>query len=232
MKRRLVLLGAIPVVLTIGAAFYIQSLDEVETDRAIQTPVEVAARDVVETSDESFLIPDPVPQAGRLDIQESNADSCAEALRLGIAHGEQAEMDEATCALVLRMITGPRVPALPGFSGFEVRDAGDSSPRARLFAEPDDPAWSRTMEGRILSAAAEIIDFPAITLHSVCRSSTCGFLIAYTVAAYHGGSYNYYAEQLADELGFSGYHAGSSRDHDGIGLTFIYLGDWSTPRLE
>ena len=168
---------------------------------------------------------------------QANTDSCAELyrraqssnMRFGFADGRE---DEAGCAKALSIMFGPRVPAIPGLAGFEIRDFGDGSRRTILANESDNPEWSRPMEGAILSEIAALLDFPVTTLHAACRSSTCGLLFAYRVADHHGGNYNYFAQQLADELGFSGFHAGHSRGMDGNGFTIIYLGAWDTPRPE
>jgi hypothetical protein len=131
---------------------------------------------------------------------------------------------------MLRMLWGSRVPALPGLAGFEVRDFGDLSPRARLFEESDNPGWSRSMEGRIYGEVAALIDFPLVTLHAVCRTSTCGILFAFPNSDQSGSNYNYYAQKLADALGFSGYYGGVSMPRTGIWYTTIYLGEWETRR--
>lgn len=160
----------------------------------------------------------------------SDPEPCSELLRLGIVLSPDEEYDTAACTRTLLFVSRGRVPALPGLAGFEVRDTGEQSPRKMLFDEPDNPDWARLMEGRVLQEIAELIDFPLTTLHAVCRSSTCGLLFVYDNANYHGGSYNYYAEELADKLGFNGFHGGHTRAPDGTGFTFIYLGAWSTAR--
>lgn len=234
MKRMMMALAvALLAVLTIWTLLDGRIPQETEADRPIRTGArEPAPALSVPTAPAALPEGPPADTQTQSSTEEQDASSCAEAARLGIAFAPRAVPDEEICARSLRIFRGQRVPVLPEFAGFEIPDFGDSRPRARLFTERDNPDWSRTMEGRILSESAKVIDFPLLTLHTVCRSSTCGVLFVYTNAAYHGGSYNYYAQQLADALGFSGFHAGSSRRQDGIGFMFVYLGDWSTARPE
>ena len=148
--------------------------------------------------------------------------------------GDEAESNRA-CGLALQLFRRDGVPALPGIAGFEVRDFGDFvrlNPRKRLFDESDDPEWSRPTENRIYNELQRLVDFPVVTLHVVCRSSTCGLVYSFPSSNLRGDNYNYYAEQLADALGFSGFHGGVTKPLNGIWYTYIYLGDWATKREE
>lgn len=232
MKRTSIVVGALLALLAIWVLLGSGNPQETEANRPIQTRAQEPAPSDDGRPKDRAATPEVPPLELRTSTEEQGSASCAEAERLGIAFARSVVLDEGTCALALRVFTGARVPVLPGFAGFEIPDLGDGHPGARLFNESDNPDWARSMEGRILGESARAIDFPLITLHAVCRSSTCGVLFVYTNDAYHGGSYNYYARQLADALGFSGFHAGSSRTRNGIGFMYAYLGDWNTPRLE
>lgn len=239
MKRISVLLG---VLIAVSLTWW--SLGgRIEQEPAALGP---AAVEVPPSIDEGRALPersgeasDNVEGAGPGAVElDGRSDPCDELHRraevsgvsIGFAEGSEAEADR--CATLLRMLFESRVSAIPGFTGFDVRDMGDRSPRALLAAEADRPEWSRPMEGAILQEFTSLLDFPITTLHAVCRSSTCGLLFAYRTADHHGGNYNSYAERLADKLGFSGYHGGHSSGFDGNGFTYIYLGDWNTQRTE
>jgi hypothetical protein len=159
-------------------------------------------------------------------------DVCEQATQAGFLAPGPDLITEEMCAFALRVMRSDRELALPGFPGFYMPPMPvDRHPRATLFEEPDNPQWSRPMESRILSESAAIIDFPIYTLHAVCRTSICGVIYVYDNAAWHGGTYNRYAEQLADELGFAGFHAGVSMNPRGSSFMIIYMGDWPRPRL-
>lgn len=162
---------------------------------------------------------------------EVDSRSCDEAKSRGIVFAT-TDLDEAACAQAVKMAFGPRVPVLPGIAGFDIPDRGASGPRERLFAETDNPPWSRAMEVQLYDVSARIIDFPLMTLYAVCRSETCGVLFAYTNTQARGDRYNYYAQGFADQLGFRGFYGGHARGRDGAGFMYVYLGDWSRPRLE
>jgi hypothetical protein len=181
----------------------------------------------------------PVPS--RVDEEsivtgEQSSESCDElsrftettGVRVGFAEG--VEVDEAACERMLRFSTGAMMPALPGLAGFEVRDIVDSSPSHRLANEADDPSWARGMEGQVLNTIASLIDFPVTTIHAVCRTTTCGLVFAYRSSEHSERNYNFFAQQLADELGFTGYHGGVNMPRSGNWYMTIYLGDWETRR--
>ena len=214
---------------------------ELEADRPVATRLPESASDVAaRTPQASEATPEvPAPQDRPVADVDAIPDSCAEMSRMlalrptlsvGFAEGRD---DERGCAMALRFLSDQRVPALPGLAGFEVSDMGGLDtldPRGLLFDETDNSEWSRPMEGLIYNEIGDLLDFPVVTLQAVCKSSTCGFLFAYSNSDHHGGNYNYYAQKLADSLGFTGFHAGHSSPRSGIGFTYIYLGAWETRR--
>jgi hypothetical protein len=166
---------------------------------------------------------------------ETDSDSCAEMSQLlatsntEIYFAPGVEIDEQACAIAVRRLSGARMPALPDLPGFEIRDLSENSPANRLANEPDNPAWARAMEGRILEEVSNRLDFPVNMLHAVCRSTMCGVLFAYSTASHTGANRNEFAQRVADSLQFSGYLAGETLG--GLtGFTYIYLGDWEMNR--
>ncbi len=235
MKRLLIATAVLFVLVMLRLVFVADQSDE----RWDYPPELADIPEVAQSADEPPAQPDTMPEPEETSppvtesiTQEPAPQSCAEAERSGIIFAGDVEPDEDHCARALRMVLGPRVLILPDFYGFDTRDMGDRSPRARLFEESDRPEWSRVMEGRILSVSAELVEFPLMMVQATCRSSICGVIIVYRSADFPGGSYNHYAQELADALGFRGYHAGQGRRPDGIGFMYAYLGDWATPRLE
>lgn len=186
----------------------------------------------------------PAPPVGAPPLEEpsgneeqAGAEPCKQMAQLAatslgeIGFAPNVEVNEG-CAMMVRLLSDASMPALPDLYGFDIPDFSERQPAKRLANEPDNPAWARAMEGRILDEMQFLLELPVFTVHAVCRSSMCGVLFAYTNDAHHGGNYNYYAEELADRLGFSGYHGGHTRRRDGTGFTSIYLGNWRTPRSD
>lgn len=183
----------------------------------------------------------PAPEPLRVEEQstvddEPTSKSCDELARLTettgfrIGFAEGVQLDEETCERGIRMATQAKMPALPGLAGFDVPDIFDTSPAHQLADEPDDPSWARGMEGQVLSTIASLIDFPVNSMHAVCRTKTCGLVLSYRSSDHSISNYNYYAQELADELGFSGFHAGVTMPRSGNAYMSIYVGDWQTSR--
>lgn len=73
----------------------------------------------------------------------------------------------------------PRIPALPGVSGFEIQQCGDiqNCLSDRLAAERDDAEWARPMESRIYNALSTHARSGMGQVHVVCRQSIYGVLL-------------------------------------------------------
>jgi hypothetical protein len=242
MKRIVIGLGVLIALLAIWQTVSNQAPDEQEAHQAkVQSPAaEIVVAETPTASDVSGAIP---PRANEpAAVADEIPESCTEldrrleqAPNMSVGFAEGREADEDACGVMVQMIWGEMVRAMPGLAGFNVRDPGDFvvlNPRGQLFAEADTPEWSRPMESRIYREIDELLDFPINTLHAVCRTSTCGLLFAYSSADHSGANYNYYARELADTLGFSGYYGGVSMPRNGIWFMRIYLGDWETRRPE
>jgi hypothetical protein len=237
-KRALVLFGLLSAIL--GALVFLPRPIPTETPSNVpedsSLPESVSApTDVSEAGSATLRESSPAesqPVASVLPASETAAvpESCVEAANAGFQFAEGVELDEAACRAVAGLVAGPFVPALPGFPGFDIRETGDPF-RKRLVDEPDDPEWSRSMENRIYNEIGALVDFPVVALQATCKTSTCGFLIAYSTGVHNGANYNAVGRLLADTLGFSGYYGGHAiRPEHGTGFTYIYLGDWVTER--
>lgn len=105
-------------------------------------------------------VPEVPFSSTQASTEEEGSASCTEAARLGLAFARSAVLDEETCAQMLRIVGGSRVPVLPGFAGFEIPDFGDRNP---LFSttQTDSVVMLISRFGRRIHAGS---------LVNVCRS--------------------------------------------------------------
>ena len=114
----------------------------------------------------------------------------------------------------------PRMPAVPGISGFDIQIcAGFQECLSDYLAEePDEPAWSRTMESKLYDAIANRSSVLVSQLHVVCRQSTCGLLLPYSPGSERVNTIMI-GNELADELGFVGHAIANRPDFQALYFT-------------
>ena len=114
----------------------------------------------------------------------------------------------------------PTVPAVPSVNGFNIRVCPDFQHclSDQLASEPDDPAWARPMESRLLAEVANHASGGLPQLHVVCRRTICGVLLPSVPDAARLNTTEM-AARVAEELGFEHYRIANRDDFQAIYLT-------------
>jgi hypothetical protein len=119
------------------------------------------------------------------------------------------------------------IPALPGMSGFEVPSRyGDlvDHPAQSLAKEPEDRAWSTSMEGRILGEISTTLSgVNASQIQVVCRTSICGVVIDYTPGPNVGFRLAQAERHLVEVLDFDSRRSTRTSRVDGSNFAAIWL---------
>jgi hypothetical protein len=114
----------------------------------------------------------------------------------------------------------PTIPVLPGVSGFEIQQCPHSRCLSdRLAEEPDDPAWARPMESRILAELPRHAERGLSQLFVVCRQRTCGVLLPALEDTASRLDLSRTASALATDLGFANHSVAERSDYQAIFLT-------------
>jgi hypothetical protein len=235
-------LGALCGVIAIWVLLRVLTPSELQRSESVETQFVETPRPLSIPEQQLLVVPESSPTESKLASAEGlevedeaiTTDACAELAQfpnLTVNLAPEKDVDNDRCARLLAF-QKPQVPALPGLSGFEVRDF-PFSPRTLLIEEQDRPEWSREMEGRIFAEIDRLLDFPIPVVHVVCKSATCGLLFTYDTRSYSGGRRIEWAKLLADTLGFTGYESGEAAIRaTSMQFTYIYLGAWDTPRTD
>jgi len=114
----------------------------------------------------------------------------------------------------------PTIPALPGVSGFEIQQCPRSQCLSdRLAREPDDPAWARPMESRILAELSGYAETGLTQVFVVCRQHTCGILLPALEDTASRLNLNLTGSALGSELGFPNHSVADRSEFQAIFLT-------------
>jgi hypothetical protein len=196
---------------------------------------EVFAAPVSDTEPPAFLLP-PITLPPPVEISSEDIERIQMRMLAAIADEFRTSIDADISRLFsiraaleqqedereryFRDPTWPTISALPGVSGFQIQKCPESRCLSDLLAdEPDEPAWSRAMESRIIGELAKHTEAGLSQIFVVCRQETCGILLPLSESAPNRPNVMLAGSEILSDLGFAHYSFAERPDFQAIYVT-------------